>query len=431
MALITGTKFSPVDESEFKPRLNKKICQYCSYKSSSQLHVDAHVNVQHELSLWYQCSCCKTVEPDARKIEKHLWVSHQIKIGEIVDLKRLLVADLDRIRELKSARIRENLVKSRRKVKERTGELEPVPVEGGSCAKPWSNHPELRSDPQFFPVDRADFKPRIIQNACQYCGFQTAIRANIDCHVNTHHEMIDWYKCQHCLLTSLYPFKHFKKHYQARHDRDITAAEIFKLRVIDAEEIDKLKKNRIKEISESGEVSKNIKLSVYPEEVDGIGSFRKKAGIEMNRKFFVPVEDDDFKPRISDRVCQYCGFTSNEIGKHVNDHHEMTRWYKCTFCKYVDTNIRSHLSIKHGLKNQTLPEINRFLVKNPKEIWELKLKRIQKFRIAEEKKERAKDGDNVEVLIKEEFVEVQLEVLDEEMPERSTRSVSDSNIAGC
>ena len=79
-------------------------------------------------------------------------------------------------------------------------------------------------------------------------------------------------------------------------------------------------------------------------------------------------------------ICQYCGFSSKFRFScltitYVNSNHELTTWFKCDECDYttlVGSKLQTHLKNRHIRRNVNKDKIEKLLVKDQKEIDELK-----------------------------------------------------------
>ena len=101
-------------------------------------------------------------------------------------------------------------------------------------------------------------------------------------------------------------------HLNCNHKLKVVAAEIRKLIIKD-----------LKEILEHKKAIINKK------------SLKTKIG---KKSEFIPIDEENFKPRKYLKICQYCDYGScskKNVDKHVNACHEMIRWYQCNQCPYV------------------------------------------------------------------------------------------------
>ena len=94
----------PVERSDFKPRVDKKACQYCEYKGSSR-NVDVHVNSQHEMQEWFKCMICNLVTLYNDHMILHLRCYHKLKVDR-EEINKLIVKDPNEILKHKKAMIK-------------------------------------------------------------------------------------------------------------------------------------------------------------------------------------------------------------------------------------------------------------------------------------------------------------------------------------
>ena len=173
------------------------------------------------------------------------------------------------------------------------------------------NKNSLENKSARFPMKKSDFKPRMDKNTCQYCGYTSKFWHHVSLHVNSQHEMQEWFKCMICKYVSLHNAQ-MKLHLTHHHKLKLVRGEINKLIVKDLNEILKHKKDMIKK--------RNLKMNI-----------RKKTE-------FIPTEKDNCKSRKDSKICQYCDYRSNlrsNLDEHVNVNHEMNRWYQCNHCLHV------------------------------------------------------------------------------------------------
>ena len=206
-----------------------------------------------------------------------------------------------------------------------------------------------------FPVKKSDLKPRMDKHTCQYCGYTSRNCNDVDDHVNTQHEMQEWFKCKICKYVNL-NHKKMRLHLNRCHKLKVDGMEAKKLVITNPKEILKHKKAMMKK-------SLKIKISKKPE--------------------FMPIDKDNFKPRKDPKICQYCDYRSRsktDMDEHVNACHEMIHWYQCNHCSHAALDkyaLRFHFLTVHNL-NLTSRTINDLIIKDPTKIDHLKKEKIQK-----------------------------------------------------
>ena len=339
----------PLNESEFKPRLNRKICQYCGYTKNTTSEVDEHVQNQHEFNIWYKCNKCKFVCFNRPKIRRHYDTVHKLKLVKD-DVKNLVINDSKRIQELRQGVIKE------RKLQEKL-----------KTSKTLKKH---KKNSIFIPIEKSDFKARIDPNICQYCGYENEIEERVDQHVNIH-ELTSWYKCRDCELVSTCVVS-MKYHIRTHHDYSYPHKSIKTLIIKDKAEINHLRSEKIQKKKAQEEFSKfpPNQLAKEPK--------------------FIPINRKDFKPCINPWICQYCGHSSKKDKRHVEEHvnsmHEMTTWYQCQRCEHASPFkeiIVSHSRLIHNVRI-TVQDAKLCLVTDQVEIDRLKQKRIEEKQAKEE-----------------------------------------------
>ena len=345
--------FFAVDKSEFKVRTDPKICQYCGFKGKDKDMVDQHVN-SHELTNWYRCTYCKNVSPWMIWMRSHIRKEHD-HLVTYNSIKNLIIKDeteIDRLRKMKY---------QERKTKEECSNL---------------SQNMQRAEPRFIPIARANFKGRIYPNVCQYCGHTsnrgTKGRSHIDDHVNSMHEMTSWFKCQSCNHASLRK-ESIVSHARVIHNEYITIQDVKLCLIMDQVEIDRLKQNKIKEKQAVEEIS-------------------KLAPDQLNKKStYIPINKEDFRPRMNSRICQYCGYSNSRtraaVDLHVNVNHELTTWYKCHKCNFTTLHsnpLKRHLQRQHLQKDVTPASVRKSIVTDTEEISRLREEWIKKKHINEE-----------------------------------------------
>ena len=103
-------------------------------------------------------------------------------------------------------------------------------------------------------LERWQFKPRTEKYVCQYCGYCGRHVGHVDDHVNSQHEMMNWYECKIChkchirysgIYTHLRKVHHTKgnEFRMIRDEREIEA-----LRKITTEECSRRKPDRLNQL---------------------------------------------------------------------------------------------------------------------------------------------------------------------------------------
>ena len=105
--LSSEPKYLPVDKADFKPRINRLICQYCGFSRKNVGHVNDHVNVRHEMITWYQCKKCNYANLSSHQFRKHLQIEHLEKNITKVKLKGCITKNPKEIDQLKKLQIKE------------------------------------------------------------------------------------------------------------------------------------------------------------------------------------------------------------------------------------------------------------------------------------------------------------------------------------
>ena len=205
------------------------------------------------------------------------------------------------------------------------------------------------------PVKISDFQPRIDKYTCQYCGYTSRNCDNVDVHVNTQHEMQEWFKCMICKYVTL-NYKQMKIHLHCYHKLKVAKAEVRKLIIKDLKEILEHKKAIINK--------KNLKTKIG------------------KKSEFIPIDEENFKLRKYSKICQYCDYRSHSqnVDEHVNACHEMIHWYQCNQCPYVTLqkcSLRGHVLTMHNQK-LTSTFINDLIIKDQVKIDHLKKSNILK-----------------------------------------------------
>ena len=206
------------------------------------------------------------------------------------------------------------------------------------------------------PLEESDFKPRLYKNICQYCGYTSGLKTDVDRHINSQHEMKIWYKCKYCKYASVEGHV-MKLHIKRNHKYLFNSDEIKDLIIDDPKEIRCLKKSQIE---------------------------KRRLHRKVGPSNFMPIEEKDFKPREHPYSCQYCDFKHPKnrkiVDNHVNYVHEMTRWYQCSDCKYASLakqDLRMHI-ITHHKQYPDNSSLEGFLIKDEKIVEHLKHMRIKK-----------------------------------------------------
>ena len=99
--LSKASKFKPINNADFKPRLYPLVCQYCGYSSKSRCSIDHHVNSNHELATWFKCDECDYATLLGSSLRKHLKNRHLRRNVDEGKIKKFLVKDQKEIDELK------------------------------------------------------------------------------------------------------------------------------------------------------------------------------------------------------------------------------------------------------------------------------------------------------------------------------------------
>ena len=205
--------FIPFEESEFKPRLNANVCQYCGYTSNKTGNVNIHVNSRHEMKILYKCKYCEHITFNSGNMKRHIGLAHKLQVS-LVEVKRLIMRDPIEIDCVKRSQLEKRRVP-----------LRPLMV--------------------FRPIDKQDFKPRIDPVSCQYCNYTYHIKRHVDQHVNVNHEMTLWYGCVLCKYVSLSKWE-LRHHVMRLHNRYLPFSSLDSHVIKDEEMIEHLKETRIK-----------------------------------------------------------------------------------------------------------------------------------------------------------------------------------------
>ena len=101
------SNFKPIDIFDFKPSENPYSCQYCEYKCKwrSNSATLIHVNVNHEMTDWYQCSDCTYVCLSTVELRYHMIRCHD-KYPSSKCLDSNIIKDGRVIQQLRDARIK-------------------------------------------------------------------------------------------------------------------------------------------------------------------------------------------------------------------------------------------------------------------------------------------------------------------------------------
>ena len=325
---------APLEESTFRPRLLKNVCQYCGYTSGRKSTVDKHVNSKHEMNIWFKCKYCRYASTDYTQIKLHIRCIHKFHLNS-KDIRELIIDDPKEVGRLKKSQMEKRGLRSKGR------------------------------QPIFRLIDKKDFKPRENPYSCQYCDYKYKNRRNaVDEHVNSVHEKTRWYQCKDCDYASLTK-QGLKKHMIRSHNQYPTASSLEKLLIKDEKIVERLKYIKSKK-------------KIQKMEIDSIPSMQEYSD-------FIPIDKANFKSRVNPKNCPYCSYVgkqSHHTDKHINFIHEMTKWFKCNTCKF--TSLSSESLIRH-LKNQHSLSIKKgdntvqhFIVKNQQEIADLKKKRIHR-----------------------------------------------------
>ena len=363
-------QFIPVEESEFRVKRDPNVCPYCHYKSSNKMVINDHINGYHEMKSWFRCEHCdKTNYKSSHPWSWH-YKDHHPEHFHKFNMKNLTVEDPGEIERLKRERIKNYKIAELHKQRAAKRMRNTSAKDGEDIEAAMDEDPSKRkiSVPKFVPVEKADFLYQVRPGVCQYCAFQ-GTEEGVDNHINSHHEMTKWYRCQLCAFTTLYPSSTMKKHYQVKHEYDIHDSEMWRLQVNDRLVIDRLKKERIKERKDQRELSASTKITSVPR--------------------FIPVEESEFRVKHDPLVCPYCYYKSSDqtvISEHINADHEMKSWFRCEHC--VKTNFRSTHPWKKHYKDRHPDHFHEFNMKNlivedPEEIEFLKSGRIKTIKFEE------------------------------------------------
>ena len=346
--LSKESKFIPIDNADFKPRIYPLICQYCGFSGKAREIIDNHINSHHEFTTWFKCDECDYAALCSRSIKRHFIVQHLTRNVNKDKIEKLLVKDQKEIDQLK---------------RKWTGKKQ-VQNTGNKQFSKLLHDRQMCKESKFIAIDRLDFKPRLHPRICQYCGFTTKSNHDTTCHVNSFHEMTDWYQCDCCDYASL-TIDHLRSHLKSKHSKDISKDRPESCLIKDQEVIDCLQSKKIQLKKSREELS-----MLLPEELS-------------NKSKYLPVDKVNFKPRVNLQICQYCGFSRKNayhINEHVNIWHEMITWYKCAKCKcaFLSTSqLRIHLQNVHSVENITEEKLRKCIIKNKDEIRQLKKMRIK------------------------------------------------------
>ena len=326
---------APLQRCQFKPRINKYVCQYCGFHNRLHNNVDKHVNAQHEMTTWYKCKVCQQSYVNRSTLYRHLQ-----KIHHTSEKKFEILKDEKEIEDLRKSMIE-------KRMKRRTDELNLFQIDKDAEAIQ-GNSSESQNVKH---LERVQFKPRTNKFVCQYCGFHSRKISTVDRHVNSHHEMTTWYKCKLCHFSSVdhsTVYSHLKRVHH-------TTEKMFEL-ISDEEEIEALRKSR----AASRMKRRRDKLNFLNIEKDAETAHKDSS----DPKYITPLERWQFKPRTNRYVCQYCGYHCirvREVDQHVNTQHEMTSWFKCKLCHQsclTHVLAYSHLKTVHHTKEKQFEMIN-------------------------------------------------------------------------
>ena len=221
-------KFMPIDHADLKPRDHPLICQYCGFSSKVKRSIDNHVNSKHELTTWFKCSECDFATLLPYCLKNHLKDQHLRRNANGDEAKKLTVKDQKEIDQLKKKWTEQ--IQAQNRANEEFTKLQ--------------GNQQIRKESKFIAINRADFKPRIYPRICQYCGFTTRREFKTKRHVNTCHEMTDWYRCECCDFASL-DIDIVKRHLKLLHSKNVTRERLESCLIKDEEVIDRLRSRKI------------------------------------------------------------------------------------------------------------------------------------------------------------------------------------------
>ena len=320
---------TPIERWQFKPRINKLVCQYCGFHNRKVSNVDQHVNTKHEMTSWYKCKLCQMSWLNSSTAYHHLKAVHHTKGKEFE-----MISDEKEIEDLRKWKAENPFKRMRGGLNLLNIERDAETVRKYSCIQENTT-----------PIERWQFKPRINKLVCQYCGFHDRKVRNVDQHVNTKHEMTSWYKCKLCQMSWLNSSTAYH-HLKAVHH---TKGKKFEM-ISDEKEIEDLRKWKAE--------------NPFKRMRGGLNLLNIERDAETFRKNSTPIERWQFKPRINKLVCQYCGFHNRKVknvDQHVNTKHEMTSWYKCKLCQMSWLNpwtAYNHLKAVHHTKEKKFEMIS-------------------------------------------------------------------------
>ena len=190
------------------------------------MHLEVHVNANPEMNVWYPCTFCEYVTPSYLALKNHLAYPHNHYVT-IKHSKDNIIDDDHEVESLKRKRVEA---------------LEPRRNPSEKSTNPSRNPSEKSTN--FIPVDSANFRERVHQLTCQYCGFSSEYVKIVDKHVNAMHEMTIWYKCIGCDYTTM-RYSNLRTHLSNQHGFEVDKNGPESLRIKNQDEIDELKKKKI------------------------------------------------------------------------------------------------------------------------------------------------------------------------------------------
>ena len=241
---------------------------------------------------------------------------------------------------------------------------------------------------------------------CPYCPFEAPQSSSINGHVNTMHELNQWYRCDICDMTFLNA-SNLKFHLKTAHQQEIGQGYgiWIKYKVTDPEEIDFLRTKYVEDKSSTFQepMDRNLQavesapksLPVQVETSQKMPETREEKVSAQNEgpqkqlepKMSHTVRESpksptkgvknsgslvianraDFKERIHTKdtegitihICPYCDFSSKfdpSVTRHIDQQHEGMLWYKCplSHCGQVFHYSESKVN-KHKASHENFP----------------------------------------------------------------------------
>ena len=277
------------------------------------------------MEVWYKCVGCQLNVPSANVIRDHILNIHKCHIP-LTEVEKLMVKDPEEIQRLRKIHWPNELT-----LQDDTDEKEHETLRRKE-EKEWNS---MFPSNQLMPVGYSELKPNKYRSICQYCQKVFNSAWYVAEHTNSHHEMINWYRCFNCIKAFVSKLS-LQTHMRRIHKNPIPISMVEIQLITDEEEINRLRCARIKKILSESQTKQD----------------NKQFG--QCRPLLMPVKYSEFKPTIDRKLCQYCGYTSqssNHVLQHVNTQHEMTIWYRCPHCNEAfvsKTSMKNHMLDVHN-----------------------------------------------------------------------------------